>query len=238
MQDPSSSFHAAVTREVTGIHGAGVAQSSGDTAVDREGLLELSGDELRQVEVANAKVKRELDIKDKKEIDALYDPGSWRCTRCKNVLLPTVIECPNYLKVEIKGSKFGSGMHRLCKGSQRETWGGYVRGADLKPQLTMREHDPNWRGKFSGGARAQRQRAKEGLTEEEILEGFGVDDARTAVIQSTLKARGQVRDARHRQKEKRVERMHDALREDQATWPCPRSVTRRKERERTRGIVG
>ena len=106
----------------------------------------------------------------------LYDPGSWRCNRCDNILSPGATECPNFLKIETEGSKFGSGKFRPCGGLQAEIWGCYVRGADLKPTLNYRDHDPEWRGKYSGGARAQRQKAKVSLTEAEEL-GRLTDDA-------------------------------------------------------------
>ena len=88
------------------------------------------------------------------------EPGSWRCSRCQSVLGPAVDRCPNYYK--------DGNVPRPCNGSQADTWGGYVRPDEIRPLLSQRDRNPNWRGRFSGGPRSLRAKAKLELAEAEI----------------------------------------------------------------------
>jgi len=189
--------------------------------VDHEEFMELSGPELRKAEAAMRKREKELLLKDKDVLNELYVAGSWWCWRCNNVLGPDQTDCPNYVKKQRKDAKYGSACFQLCRGSQRETWGGYVRGADVKPTLSRRELYPALRASpFSGGSRSAREKAKVKLTEDEALGILGPDPERVAVVETTLQARHTVQEARRRQKDRYREDLERKLAADPFKWPC------------------
>ena len=96
-----------------------------------------------------------------------------------------------------------------------ETWGGYVRSLDIKPVLNRRDIDPNWRGRFSGGSRSARSKAKTPLTQEEMDERAGADPERHTVVETTLMARDAVRGTRARQRKARDARTRELLEADE-----------------------
>ena len=232
----STGAHKAVCSEVLGQSGAGVRNLTRDLAAadaEADGLvasegerLELSGPELKKALKAEEAREKERGIADKASLDALYDPGTWRCSRCKSALPPSTIDCPCFVRrAGNLESRFGNASFKRCGGSQSETWGGYVRGADSKPPpgRSKRDEDPNWRGKYSGGSRSQRAKAKTELTEEETR-GECTDQDRAEVVQKVLEARTKIKDMRLSKKQRTFAGKRAEVMADPDKWECPRCV--------------
>ncbi len=83
---------------------------------------ELSPDEQAAAVAAEELRKAELEVADQATLDSLYEPGSWRCSRCLGILLQTTLKCQNFIRRRGSGSRIGSSMFRRCNGSQTETW--------------------------------------------------------------------------------------------------------------------
>ena len=198
-----SGAHARVKEAVQGSSSAGIRgedfrEAKGEAleeglAATHEEHITLTGNELRKALEAEDRREAELKLRDKEALNELYVPGTWRCNRCHSALAPTVYHCPNFMKVKSRNkiAKYGTARFAHCKGSQADTWGGYVRGAEIKPPpgRSRRDEYPDWRGKFSGGSRSVRVKAQQILSFEE-LEGQVPDDPnRAALVARTLQAR-------------------------------------------------
>ena len=139
-----SGAHAAVKNAVQGSSSAGIrgvdSRVAKQEALD-EGLaatedehVTLRGKELKEALDAEERRKIERQLADRAALDGLYAYGTWRCNRCYSALSPNLKDCPNFVKVKTnKIAKYGNAKFTPCGGSQAETWGGYVRGADTKP---------------------------------------------------------------------------------------------------------
>ena len=95
----------------------------------------------------------------------------------------------------------------------------------------MREMDPNWRGRNTSGAKAQRERAKTPLTEaerrgERTTRAEAADLALNPALVSfeettaVLASRDSVRRSRRTTVLSRYARMHWAVQDDPYHWPC------------------
>ena len=134
------------------------------------------------------------------------------------MLGPDVVDCPNFQKIEVKHAKFGSSVYKLCRGSQRETWGGYAKKVDLRPKVSGKVLDPNWRGRFSGGSRKDRNLAKGEITKAEMA--GDVESDREETVKATLKARERIHDARLRANARKLQAYKDEALADPYVWPC------------------
>ena len=207
---------AQVATEVHGQHGAGGLghnaraeqdRIEGDDRVDHEEFLELAGADLRRFEDSEGAKKRERQAADFFALKELYEPGSWRCSRCRCVNSKDTRNCPHHIRIDHERGK----SFKLCRGSQTETFGGYVSKHEQKPALMTRHVDPEWRGKFSSGVKAQRARAKGEITEEEISrwsqgepQGEGAEgEERTKIVEATMGARSRLKEARNQRTKKK-----------------------------------
>ena len=120
-----------------------------------------------------------------------------------------------------------------------DTWGGYVRGAEIKPApgRNRRDEDPNWRGKFSGGSRSVRVKAQFILNVEELQGHVGDDPDRAALVAQTLEARGQLKDTRDRKKIRIADAKQAAVDADPFKWPCVRCVIENEEPDGSGGVL-
>ena len=128
------------------------------------------------------------------------------------------MDCPNFQMIEVKKARFGSSVYKLCRGSQRETWGGYAKKVDLRPKVSGKVLDPNWRGRFSGGSRKDRNLAKGKITKAEMK--GDIDSDREEFVGATQKARKQIRDARQRANARKFQAYRDQALGDPHVWPC------------------
>ena len=99
------------------------------------------------------------------ELDSYFAPCSWICTQCDNTNSPGDLFCVNFKKIH--GGEPVETLYTRCTGSQIHSWGGYVRVTDVKPLVSIRELDPNWRGRRPSSMRTRRALAKTPLTEAE-----------------------------------------------------------------------
>jgi hypothetical protein len=65
------------------------ASEAGLPATNEE-LQNLKGDALKAARDAEEKLKKERLLVDKTVLNELYEPGTWRCSRCDNAIAPTV----------------------------------------------------------------------------------------------------------------------------------------------------
>ena len=241
----STGAHKAVCEEILGLGGVGVRNLTRDAAAEdaaASGLaaseserLQLTGEELKRAIIAEDAREKERSLADKASLDTLYVPGTWRCSRCCGALAPNVLNCPNFVRVKgKKPSRFGTANFKRCGGSQSETWGGYVRGADTKPPpgRSRRDEEPNWRGKFTGGSHSRRAKAKTDLTTEESLGDVGLDPERGDLVRSVLEARAKVKGSRARKKQRVADAKRAAVMNDPGRWECPRCVEEFTDAER------
>ena len=131
--------HATVKNAVHGEANVGGLRSLGREAAadDAQDLPEtegeranLRGEELKQAIAAEKAREQEIALNDKTALNDLYDPGTWRCSRCHSALGPKVTECPNFVRVpgsHGKQAKYGNAVFQYCRGSQIETLGGTAR---------------------------------------------------------------------------------------------------------------
>ena len=89
----------------------------------------LTGEALKAAVAAEKGREADLKKQDQESLRVLAEPGSWRCSRCRRVNFPKVHACPGYV-VRHKGRDGPRSGWQLCKGSQAETWGGYVRNPE------------------------------------------------------------------------------------------------------------
>ena len=163
------------------------------------------------------------------QLDSYFAPCSWICTQRDNVNTPGDLFCVNF--TEFHGGDPVETFYSRCTGSQLHTWGGYVRVADVKPLVSMREMDPDWRGRHTSGSKAQRERAKTPLTEAErrgerttraeaadlVLNPDLVSVEETVAV---LASREGVRRSRRTNVLSRYARTHRAVQDDPYHWPC------------------
>ena len=159
--------------------------------------------------------RREVD--DLNELNEAFSPRSWVCSFCDQVNEAEDLLCRNIIETEnASGPTYAS-----CRGSQMHSWGGYVRGEDIRPVVSAREIEPNWRGRYTGGSKSQRVRAKLRLTEaEEAGQVDASDPVRAAAVEAAVAARRQVKAARRKQVDARYARKREALERDPFSWPC------------------
>ena len=234
------SAHAKVKQEVLGIEGVAgsgssfvrelheaEARASGIRTTEAE-AQELTSAELEEALANEREREEELRVKDRKEELELYDHGTWKCRWCFTAVSPKQTNCPGWIKIHNPEAKYGSAQFQRCGGSQAESWGGYVRKDDKAGSRIqtsrMREWWPEWRGKYSGGSRSQRVRAKEPLTEAELKGEVPEDPARAEVVAKTLDAKQKVRMAAFRQKNARAERTRLEVEADPHAWRCAHCV--------------
>ena len=109
--------------------------------VVHEDLAGLSPEHKRSSAAAARVLAMERHAQEMRELNDMYDPGTWRCSRCNGANPPGRQACGKYI-----GGK-------ECGGSQNATWGGYVRKDDAPVPMSFRKRDwdVNYRGKYSGG---------------------------------------------------------------------------------------
>ena len=177
---------------------------------------------------SQVQTEKRMEVEDLNDLNNAFTEGSWVCSYCDQVNQAEELLCGNIIEgdiVEAEGDEDdeenNGPTYTMCRGSQAHTWAGYVRGADIRPVINPRERDPNWRGRFSGGSRSQRHRARLSLTEAEEAGRFeGSDPVRSAEVETAIAARRQLKEARRRQTEARYIRKRVALEGDPYKWPC------------------
>ena len=154
----NSEYRDRVSQEVLGIGGIPRLMRTSAFPSEPKRYSDLTDMEKDQIRKARLQCTLRAKVENSDELDSLFVPGSWICTQCDNVNIPGALVCVNFTTSEegIPGGPKET-VYVQCTGSQMHTWGGYVRVADVKPLLSMREVDPNWRGKFQSGSRSQRK---------------------------------------------------------------------------------
>jgi hypothetical protein len=95
--------HAAVKNAVHGEANVGglrrlgreaAADDARDLPATEGDRAELRGEELKKAIAAEKLREKEYASQDKAALNELYEPGTWRCSRCHGILAPSVTECP------------------------------------------------------------------------------------------------------------------------------------------------
>ena len=213
--------HAQVCRQVLGQHGQGVSNlvrdenakvnaELGVPSAPEEERKWLEGDAWdKACELWNRRIRVRTE-KEQHDMDNLYKPGDWWCSKCWTVNGTEVSRCEGFI-IHKGAAKDRKGQISKCAGSQAKSWGGYCRPIDVGPQgvTGIRTRWPEWRGKYQTSIKRKRAIAA------------GTHPTLSADAEAMAKAKKDLHDNRTQRLSNKREQFRAKVMEDSYKWECP-----------------